>query len=121
MGSRAKTRDVLVQVLHAEATAAGLGPIDTYLAAHPRVVEIDPAQRAIRYAREVGMRLHSLEITSRGGRGAGAAGAAGRPAGQHGSGAAMPLLWPAKTCRCVMHDGAVIGRPGHGQLVRPSN
>jgi N-acyl-D-aspartate/D-glutamate deacylase len=22
---------------------------------------------------------------------------------------------------CVMRDGAVIGRPGHGQLVRPGN
>ncbi len=56
---------LLVQALQAEATAAALGPIDAYLATHPRVVEIDPVQRAIRYAREVGMRLHIVHITSR--------------------------------------------------------
>jgi allantoinase len=54
----------LIHTLTDRALAKGLGPIETYLATHPTVAEVDPVQRAIRYAREAGMRLHVLHITS---------------------------------------------------------
>jgi dihydroorotase-like cyclic amidohydrolase len=54
----------LIHTLTDKALAEGLGPIETYVATHPTVAEVDPLQRAIRFAREAGMRLHVMHITS---------------------------------------------------------
>ncbi len=54
----------LAYALHRQATAQGLDELDAYLAAHPAIVEIEPLKRAIRFAREAGMRLHVIHITT---------------------------------------------------------
>lgn len=54
----------LAYTLDARARAEGLDRIDAYLAAHPTLVEVEPVHRAVRFAREAGMRLHIVHITS---------------------------------------------------------